>query len=206
MKRIHFDTIDSTNTWAKDHATQFPLGSFTIVTADEQTGGRGQFNRKWVSPPKCNLYVSYCFFLTEYSEILGNIPQILALSLISVIDPLGFPAMIKWPNDIILKGKKLGGILCETTPINKNLFVIVGLGLNVNMPKELLEKVDQPATSLFEASGIHHDIEAILAALTQEFKINLEELLSKGLSSFSNELGKLLISDSENYKKELIKK
>lgn len=187
MKRIHFDTIDSTNTWAKNNAHQFPLESMTIVTADQQTAGRGQFNRKWLSPPKCNLYVSFCFFLKDYPKYLSNIPQVLAISVIKTLEPLGFHPMIKMPNDIMLFDKKLGGILCETTPVNEHLFVVVGLGLNINMSQEMLNQISQPAISLYAVGGLCYDVEDILMRITTEFESNLKTLLTNGISPFLND-------------------
>ena len=65
LTRIHFDTIDSTNTWAKQNAHKLESDKITLVTTDTQTAGRGRFKRKWVSPPHQNIYASFCFFISS---------------------------------------------------------------------------------------------------------------------------------------------
>lgn len=183
--RLHFATIDSTNTWAKQNAHTFSADKLTLVTADTQTAGRGRFKRKWVSPPNQNVYATFCFFIgREQQPILGNIPQILALSAVQLLHVLGFQPRLKWPNDVLLSKKKVAGILCETTCISEKLCVIVGIGLNVNMPRELLEQIDQPATSLLVEGGSVRDVEFVLMGLQKHFVQNLVRLLTEGFAPF----------------------
>ncbi len=63
--RRHFETLPSTNEWAKAHLSSFDPIQLTLVTADTQTAGRGQYGRVWLSPPKSNLYLTFCFFIPE---------------------------------------------------------------------------------------------------------------------------------------------
>lgn len=191
--RKHFEKIDSTNNWAKLHGETLDPESLTLITAHEQTGGRGRFNRKWHSPPGMNIYATYAFFLREMREDLGNIPQLLALSLAEVLEQENFPAKLKWPNDILLSGKKVSGILCETTWIDKKLLLVVGIGLNVNMPEGLLKEIDQPATSLLVESGKKWEVEFWLIKLTNRFVNHLEHFLNDGFTPFLEEYQKRLI-------------
>lgn len=181
----HFTTIDSTNTWAKQNVHLLSRNEITLVTADCQTAGRGRFKRKWESPPNQNIYASFCFFIDKaQQQYLGNIPQVLAISAVQVLEELGFQSRLKWPNDVQISNKKVAGILCETIPAVEGLCVIVGIGLNVNMPLDLLGKIDRPATSLLvEGEGVY-DLQRVTALLQHYFTTNLNCLLTEGFKSF----------------------
>ena len=182
--RKHFKTIDSTNNWAKLYATELDPLAITLVTAEEQTGGRGRFNRRWESPPYQNVYASFCFFVEKDRRDIGNIPQILALSTVEVLQELSFKTELKWPNDILFNGKKLGGILCETLLLSENKCVVVGIGININMPLKELQKVDRPATSLYIETGQEFVVEEIIQKLQKCFVANLKLFLEKGFAIF----------------------
>lgn len=181
--RKHFDSIDSTNTWAKEHAHELPHDKITLVTAHTQTAGRGRFKRRWESPPGQNIYATFCFFVEKHFEAIGNIPQLLALSTVTVLKKLNFNATLKWPNDVLLSDKKVAGILAETTMVDK-LCVVIGIGLNVNMPQELLQQIDRPATSLMVESGMVFDKEMVLKELQNEFIKNLDVFFTDGFTPF----------------------
>lgn len=184
INRKHFDTIDSTNTWAKQQAPTFERNAITLVTAGTQTAGRGRFNRVWVSPPNQNIYATFCFFIEKHRTDIGNLPQIMALSAAKMMENLGFKPKLKWPNDVLLSNKKVAGILCETTPFSDQLCVILGIGINVNMPCEVLEKIDRPATSLLVEGGNSLDVEQVLEALQGEFVESLDIYMNEGFYPF----------------------
>lgn len=172
IKRIHFETIGSTNTWGKQNADTFARDQVTLITADEQTSGRGRFKRKWESPPGQNIYATFCFFTKKPLATIGTISQVAAHSVAKTLQDHGLKPVLKHPNDVLLSGKKVSGILCETTSLDM-LCVLVGIGVNVNMPSELLEKIDQPATSLLAETGILHDIESLIKSLQKHFVASL---------------------------------
>lgn len=182
--RKHFTTIDSTNTWAKHNAHLFDIDKITLVTADAQTGGRGRFRRTWESPPLQNIYASFCFGIEKHRQDIGNLPQIMALSAATTLEKLGFTPKLKWPNDVLLSRKKVAGILSETTPLSDTLWMIIGIGLNVNMPEELLKKIDRPATSLLAESGKAWEVEDVLLELQLQFARDLERFLDEGFYPF----------------------
>lgn len=181
---IHFDTIDSTNTWTKKNAGTLDPNQLTCVTAQEQTSGRGRFLRKWISPKGQNIYATLYFCLPLGSPYLINLGQILSLSVISVLQKKGFSPKIKWPNDILLEDKKVAGILCETILFGDRIGVALGIGINVNMSKELLETIDQPATSLAQLSGQTWALEQILEPVLKQFLMDLDLLQTKGFEHF----------------------
>ena len=182
--RIHFPTIDSTNSWAKRNVNLFEQDHLTLVTADAQTAGRGRFKRKWESSSCQNIYASFCFFLGKEETGTGNILQVLAISAVEVLTQLGFSPRLKWPNDILLSDKKVAGLLCETTTFFETLFVVLGIGININMPKQALSQIDRPATSLFAESGKHFNLEAIIQLLHKQFSVNLITFFDKGFTPF----------------------
>lgn len=184
IHRRHFATLDSTNTWAKQHAEELDQKALTLVSADHQTAGRGRFKRLWLSPPGQNIYASFCFFIEKHRGDIGNLPQVMAIAAADVLEKLGFQPQIKWPNDVLLKGKKIAGILCETIPFSDMLCVVLGIGLNVNMPLELLSTIDRPATSLLAEDGAERDVEAVLSMLQEQFMQYLLCFLDEGFMPF----------------------
>jgi BirA family biotin operon repressor/biotin-[acetyl-CoA-carboxylase] ligase len=195
---IHFDTIDSTNTWTKKNAEGLDPDQLTCVTALEQTAGRGRFFRKWLSPKgQNNIYATLYFCLPKSFPYLINLGQILSLSCIAVLNKKGFQPQIKWPNDILLDGKKVAGILCETVSFEDRMGVVLGIGINVNMPQEMLETIDQPATSLAQLSGRTWTLEQILEPVLKQFLDDLETLEAKGFEPFRSNYDQLLAFKGE---------
>lgn len=186
----HFDTIGSTNSWAKEHALEFNPQALTIVTASGQTAGRGRFKRHWVSPIGLNIYATFCFFIEFSREDMGHVPQLLALSTAQVLEELSFQPALKWPNDVLLSNKKVAGILCETVMTTQARCVVCGLGLNVNMPLEELQKIDRPATSLLAETQQSFDLNQIFNILKTQFSNHLSIFLEKGFNSFFRDFKK----------------
>ncbi len=145
---IQLESIPSTNTWAKEHALTFNPSHLTCITAEEQTGGRGRRDKKWLSPKGMNLYSTFYFVIPNSSSYLANLGQAMVLACAELLLEMEVPVEIKWPNDLLAQKKKIGGVLTETIPLQSEIGVILGLGLNVNMSQELLMTIDQPATSL----------------------------------------------------------
>ncbi|MTH14465.1 biotin--[acetyl-CoA-carboxylase] ligase [Flavobacterium sp. LC2016-01] len=135
MKLIKLDAIDSTNDFLKALSSQDELDNFTVVTAENQTKGKGQMGSKWQSESGKNLIMSALVKDFIYSnEEVFNLSLIVSLSVIEVLKSLNIPDLsIKWPNDIMSYNKKIGGILIENTIKSDGRIVsVVGLGLNVN--------------------------------------------------------------------------
>lgn len=189
---IHFDTIDSTNNWAKKNAHALDPNQVTCITALEQTAGRGRWLRKWLSPKGQNIYASIFFCIPRQCPYLSNLGQVLCLSCATILKKKGFFPQIKWPNDILLTGKKVAGILTEAVTFEDRIGIVLGIGLNVNMSQELLESIDQPATSLSQLSGHTWAVEQILEALLKQFLKDLEMLQTKGFAAFVESFEKLL--------------
>lgn len=173
--RHHFKRVNSTNSWAKAHPQSLPQGFLTLVTAESQQNGRGQFSRTWHSPDSHNLYLSYCFFLKDYPEQMLELSQLLAVAAKEILQGIA-PVTLKHPNDLMIAKKKLGGILTETLPYQGRLLVVTGIGLNVNMGPEDFIKIDQPATSLKKEIGHPLELEPLVSSLTQTFSSKIRQL------------------------------
>jgi BirA family biotin operon repressor/biotin-[acetyl-CoA-carboxylase] ligase len=154
---LTFDSIDSTNTEALKHARLGAAEGLCIV-AREQTAGRGRYGRDWISARDSGLYVSVV--LRPNLEI-RYFPLITLMSGIAVHDMLteiGLRPDIKWVNDVHIDGKKICGILAETTETSDGVAVVVGIGINLNsdsFPPYLSES----STSIAEETGksLAHD-------------------------------------------------
>jgi biotin-[acetyl-CoA-carboxylase] ligase BirA-like protein len=135
MKLIKLDAIDSTNDFLKSLASKDELDNFTVVTAENQTKGKGQMGAIWQSESGKNLIMSVLVkdFLFD-TEHFFNLSVIVSLSVIDALKTLNIPDLcIKWPNDIMSYNKKVGGILIENTIKSDGRIVsVVGIGLNVN--------------------------------------------------------------------------
>ena len=135
MKLIKLDAIDSTNDFLKSLASKDEPDNFTVVTAENQTKGKGQMGAKWQSESGKNLVMSVLVkdFLYNNEEVF-NLSVIVSLAVINALKTLNIPKLsIKWPNDIMSYNKKVGGILIENTLKSDGRIVsVVGIGLNVN--------------------------------------------------------------------------
>ncbi|MBF4519112.1 biotin--[acetyl-CoA-carboxylase] ligase [Flavobacterium sp. ANB] len=135
MKLIKLDAIDSTNDFLKALASKDELDNFTVVTAENQTKGKGQMGSKWESESGKNLIMSALVkdFLYNNEDVF-NLSIITSLAVIETLKALDIPDLcIKWPNDIMSYNKKIGGILIENTLKSDGRIVsVVGIGLNVN--------------------------------------------------------------------------
>lgn len=195
---IHFDTINSTNVWTKKNADSLDSDHLTCITALEQTAGRGRFYRKWLSPKGQNIYATLYFCLPKESPYVMNLGQILSLSCITILKKKGFFPQVKWPNDILLDGKKVAGILCETVLFEDRIGIVLGIGINVNMSQELLDTIDQPATSLSQLSGQTWTLEQILEPVLKQFLQDLHLLQTHGFEFFRSTYEQLLAFKGES--------
>ncbi len=190
---IFLKTIDSTQEYAKKNVSSFDSKKITCIYADEQTLGKGRFNRKWLSSKKDNLNITLYFQINSKTLHLVSINHILALSLIDVLREKDLDPKIKWPNDIMLSQKKLAGILCEIQTKGDIADIFLGIGINVNAPKEFLDQIDQKATSLKVETNKVWDKKELLENLKQKFLKNLIIFKEKGFTPFHEKYENLLL-------------
>lgn len=153
MKTIHFETIDSTNTYLKENYEK--LDNFTFVSADFQSAGRGRNNRNWKSEKGENLLFS---LLIKDKALIDKFSSLSVISAFSIIKALNLEHLIiKWPNDIYYKDSKLCGILLEAVTINEIECLIIGIGLNVNQ-REFVGEYKRTPTSLYQITNQTQDM------------------------------------------------
>lgn len=144
---IYFDTIDSTNEYAKQIAMESQHG--TVVVGDQQTAGKGRLGRTWISPRGCSIYISYLLKPEIAPSHASQLTIVAALATAKAVEEVtGLTTQIKWPNDIVVNGKKVCGILTEmSADMDQIHHVVVGIGVNVNMTS-FDEEIAATATSL----------------------------------------------------------
>lgn len=143
----------------------------TVVVAEEQTAGRGRFDRVWVAPPGTCLLFTVIFrpdLAVAQRPALSHQIATYVRDAIAEVTPLR--PEIKLPNDVMVAGRKLAGILCQTSIRGRQLdYLLVGIGLNVNLPPELLPF--DTATSLLAETGRTYDRSVLLDAILRRLEM-----------------------------------
>ena len=178
----YFETIGSTNDEALAWAAQ-GASDLSIVIADEQTAGRGRLDRKWFTPKETALAFSVILRPTSSSHLSRTV-GLAALSIADACLKHGLVPQIKWPNDILLNGRKLAGILIETVWSGEDVdSLVIGMGINVNKESvPPMESLQFPATSIEDELGHSLTREALLqdilsALITHRQKMETKEFL-----------------------------
>lgn len=186
----HLPQIGSTNDRSLELAAQgAPHG--TVVVADEQLAGRGRLGRPWVSLPRRGLYVSLLLRDDLPSRDAPQTTLITGLTLVEVLQThYNLPARIKWPNDILIHGKKIAGILTEMQADQDLVrFLVIGIGINVNhSTEELTTPFRYPATSLAIERQTPTRRSDLLLAFLNRLEINYIRFRQGGLAPFLSDL------------------
>lgn len=177
---IKLDKVDSTNNYAFKNYDSIP--GRTLILAKEQTHGKGRQGKQWISPAGQNLYASYLMkaisFPSSKASWIGGLATLNVLRTIPNLKCL----WIKWPNDIYCHKKKISGILCESITINPgNTSVVIGIGININMPKKDLDKINVPATSVLNETQKKYDIEELASSLLNELNSTYDKVMMHGI-------------------------
>ena len=167
-----FPVIDSTNDWLKAHFRE--LGDFTAAIADHQTGGRGRMGRTFVSPPGKGVYLSV---LLKPSAPLSDFRCMTAMTAVAAADAVekacGVRPSIKWPNDLVMNGKKVAGILTEMSLEGETgalQYIVAGIGVNVwEKPEDFPEEIRTVAGSLSSQGGAPERRAELAAGLLNAF-------------------------------------
>jgi len=172
----------STNEWAK-HLAKLGANEGTITIADVQKSGRGRLGRKWISP-QGGLWFSVIFrpklTAKEATKLVFVAGLAVAETLIELYD---LPVETKWPNDVLIHGRKVCGLLCEASTSGNSVdFVVVGLGLNANVRvrEDLPKKLRETATSLEDELGRKVELEKLFHCLIQKLEMIYSLFLAKG--------------------------
>ena len=198
VQHIALDSVDSTNNYAKNLLSTQKVPEGTLITAAEQTAGRGQAGNQWHTAPGQNLTASYIFYPTFLSAdrqfFLSMAVSLAVRELCEEI--LNDEVRIKWPNDIYHNGRKLAGILIENTISGSQLSSsVIGIGLNVNQI-DFDPALPNPA-SLRAATGLEQNLQRI----TEKLNSYLEKYYLQLRSLHFNFLDKAYMVNLYQYNK-----
>ncbi len=176
--------VDSTNRFLLEGAGFGAAGVHACV-AETQTAGRGRRGRPWVSPFGANLYLSVLRTLSTVPESLQGLSLAVGVAVARALRSFDVQGVaLKWPNDIQLDGKKLGGILLEMSGASGGPWRIVsGIGINVHMPGDAGAKIDQPWTDL-ASHGAHPGRNRLAARVLAEVIMAGEQFVEAGFEAF----------------------
>lgn len=178
-------TCDSTNDVVRQLGRDEAHGA--AVLAERQTAGRGRHGRRWHSPFARNLYLSLGWIFERGVAELGGLPLVVALAATRAIRGAGLRAQgVKWPNDLVVDGRKLGGCLVEIQgDANGPCRAVMGIGINVHMPadSQARELIDQPWTDLGSALGAVSR-NALAAAVLAELLQSMQRFEAHGFGVF----------------------
>ena len=172
LKIYSFDCLDSTNTWLKDNGKHGD-----VCIAEQQTAGRGRRGKQWLSPRADNIYCSVKWCFDNIPKQISLLSLVVGLSIAKALEKIGLTGHgVKWPNDIFWQGKKMGGILIEgiSSSSTQQQQVVIGFGLNVNMPEPLGKVIDQPWINLNHARGMTVERNQLLAFILESLINDLQ--------------------------------
>ena len=189
---ILLERIQSTNDEAKKRLNKLQKTDDCLaVFAEQQDSGRGRDGKKWQSPSKVNIYLSFSWASGFKPNELDGLSLGVAVEISKSLKPLlGEEIKIKWPNDLFLSEKKVGGILVETSKRKNGTNIIIGVGLNVLMSDKNIS-IDQDWTSLSLHYGKHFD-RSLIAGYLLESLLNLKANFAiKGFDYYRSDFEKL---------------
>ncbi|MCJ1884508.1 bifunctional biotin--[acetyl-CoA-carboxylase] ligase/biotin operon repressor BirA [Pseudomonas sp. LA21] len=179
-------SIDSTNAEVLRRLSAGAVAPFAIL-GERQTAGRGRRGRQWESPFGANLYYTLGITVRGGAQELEGMSLVIGLAVAKVIQDMGVKDVgLKWPNDVLVGGKKIAGILLELTGDPADICsVAIGIGINVNMRKA--DAIDQPWTSVREALGRLVDRNELLQALESQVAQALSRHRERGFAASREE-------------------
>ena len=190
MTRLEIlDTVDSTNAHVMRLAEQGCLAGL-VCTAEQQSAGRGRRGRPWVSPYASNLYVSLLWKFTQGAAALEGLSLAVGVAVARALQACDVPNVkLKWPNDVLCDGAKLGGILLEMNgDAAGSCWVVIGVGLNVAMPEAAAGTIDQAWTDIKTITNNQHPRRnRILAALLNELLPLVADFEQQGFTRWREE-------------------
>lgn len=194
IKTENYEIHSSTQTVAREKATKLTTGQDSMATnewlliqAAGQTDAFGQHDRTWFSPVGHNLYLTYVIpWPHMHAHALVYLPQSTTMAVAQTLQAFDLHPQIRWINDVFANKKKVCGVLCEKkgTIFQRHYdVVLIGIGLNVNMPQACIPYMDQPITSMAIETGNTFSKETVLKRLNQNLLTQYQTLIQKGFSA-----------------------
>lgn len=182
------DSVESTNTLLMQRAAGGAPGG-SVLAAEWQTRGRGRGGRTWHSTYGAALTFSLLWRFQQGAGFLSGLSLAVGVAVTRALAAIGVPdAGLKWPNDVLWRGRKLAGILIEMQgDMLGPSGVVIGIGLNCRLPDVLRERIDQPAVDLAAASGMLPDRNRVLALILLEAERMLTQFAHDGFAPLRDE-------------------
>ena len=180
MNYNYMEKVSSTNTFVKERIAELP--DWYVLRAGEQTDGRGRFDRVWHCENGKDIAMSV--LIPVSIDVLPNLTAIVGVSVMQVLERY-VRADIKWPNDILIRNRKVCGILCEAITFNSTVKVVVGIGLNVNSKRE------KPAISLSDEARRKFNLDILAKDIVKRIIRNINR------NDFKRELNRKLAYRNE---------
>lgn len=186
-----FPALESTNTYLIRGAPP-EAGRFHVALTDNQTAGRGRHGRTWRSPPGAGLCLSVAYTFAERPHNLPALTLAIGLGLVDALDGLGIDGVaLKWPNDLIARDSKLGGILTESRALGaESIHVVSGVGVNVNLPGDFDLGAEpertQPVTDLAGIARELPPLNRLAGGLVEALCEAFVEYESRGFAACAN--------------------
>lgn len=180
--------LETVSTQLDAAAAEAPAHGCSVLFAEHQTGGVGRNARHWTSPASANLYVSVSRRFRGPLSRMAGLSLVVGVALAEALHAMGFSGVrLKWPNDLWVDGRKLGGILVQLRNHSPGSGAIIGIGLNVRMPDDAAGRIDQPWCDLSQLGAgevsrnevATHLLAALLPALQQFDEAGLSPFLSR---------------------------
>jgi len=205
IQLIHIENCTSTQDYLHGHVDEW-LSRFPIcVTAGSQSGGRGRHQRRWHSPPGLGLYFSWGFLLRE-KKSLPWVPLGAGVAVAETLKRFCSRRRIrlKWPNDVLLDGRKIAGILSESRITSEGVICICGIGINLNhLESDFPDDLRKRATSLRLSCGRSFEAAEILPVILSRLDLlhrNLEKRRIRGLRSRTRRLTRWMRCESLEFR------
>lgn len=187
---IWLPEVDSTNTYCKKHFAELQDGA--VVCTDNQTAGRGRLGRDWINAAGQGLY--YTLVIKRPLAQPSTLPLLSSMAVRAAVKVcFGRDTRVKWPNDLLLNGKKLVGILCEGIAPRAGAEggIICGIGVNLAQPESYFAALDLPHGTSLALQGVEirpqQDALKLAAAMTEWFRTNLPAFGEQGFAPFLQE-------------------
>jgi len=185
-RRVAIETVPetgSTNADLLSRAAQRDFAAPLLLAAESQHAGRGRAGRTWHSAPGSSLTFSLAWPFRRSLPQLVGLPLAVGVAVAETLNALGVAARLKWPNDVLLEGEKLAGILVEIAPPGEDrVTAVIGIGINLALPPELRSRIDRPAAAL---PSLQADRNALLAALLNALAEACVEFEAGGVAAFA---------------------
>lgn len=178
-------TVPSTNEYLLAQAKQQMLDR-TVCFAEHQSAGRGRNNRSWVSPFGSNIYTSLAWVFPNGAASLAGLSLVVGVAVVKALQAYGIQDIhLKWPNDIQINQHKLGGILVDVFGDSVGpCQTIIGIGLNLDLPKQHTGTIDQPWTDLNSETGVRPSKNKIAALLIEHLLQAMSTFQASGFAAF----------------------